>query len=77
MPTNEVNATARAEFDSRYHTLRTISAQASYAWTSIAQATLGWSKRAFIPELAAFNNRDFLDHYVNGSTNVHTRPATH
>jgi len=73
MPTNDVNATARAEFDSQYHSLRTISAQMSYAWAALAQATVGWSKRAFIPELAQFNNRNFLDHYVNGSFNAHTR----
>jgi LPS-assembly protein len=73
MPTNEVNATARAEFDGRYHALRTISAQASYAWTQYGQASFTWSKRAFIAELEQFNNRDFLDHSVGGSTNLHTR----
>jgi hypothetical protein len=73
MPTNEINATARAEFDSRYHSLRTISAQASYAWQQFGQASFGWSKRNYIPELQQFNNRDFLDHYVNGTFNGHTR----
>jgi LPS transport system D len=73
MPTNEINATVRAEFDSRYHALRTISAQASYTWTQIAQASLGWSKRALIPQLQGFNDPAFLDHSVNGSTNIHTR----
>jgi len=73
MPTNELNATARAEFDSRYHALRTISAQASYAWTQVLQATLGWSKRALIPELQGFNDPAFLDHYVNGTANAHTK----
>jgi LPS-assembly protein len=73
MPANAINATVRAEFDSRYHSLRTVSAQGSYSWTPVVQATLGWSKRAFIPELLGFNNPAFLDHYVNGSSNVHTK----
>ena len=71
-PTNTVNATVSAEFDSRYHKLRTISAQGGYS-TSIVQASLSWSKRAFIAELSDFNNPAFLDQSVNGSTNVRTR----
>jgi len=73
MPTNEINATVRAEFDSRYHALRTISAQASYAVTQLGQLSVGWSKRALIPELAQFNNPAFLDQSVNANANVHTR----
>jgi LPS-assembly protein len=73
MPTNEFNATVRAEFDSRYHALRTISAQGSYSWSQLVQTNLGWSKNGYIPELAGFNDRALLDHYINGSTNVHTR----
>ena len=71
-PTNEVNATVSAEFDSRYHKLRTISAQGGYS-TPILQASLSWSKRAFIPELTGFNDPAFLDQSINGSTNLRTR----
>jgi LPS-assembly protein len=72
LPTNDINATVRAEFDSQYKKLRTISAQGSYSWTQRLQTTAGWSKRAFIEELAGFDDPDFLDHYLNGSANVHT-----
>ena len=72
-PTNEINATVRADFDPTYHKLETISAQGTYSWTSRVQATLGWSKRAFIAELPGFNDPALLDHYINPSINVHTR----
>jgi LPS-assembly protein len=72
-PTDEVNATVSAEFDSKYKSLRTISASGTYSWTGRVQTTLGWSKKAFIEQLAGFNDKNFLDHYVNTSTNVHTR----
>ena len=58
MPTNELNATVRAEFDSQYRELRTISAQGTYTWTQRVQATVGWSKTAFIAELPGFNDPD-------------------
>ena len=73
LPTDEVNATVRAEFDSKYKSLRTISASGTYSWTGRVQTTVGWSKKAFIEQLAGFNNKNFLDHYVNTSTNMHTR----
>jgi LPS-assembly protein len=72
LPTNEINATVRAEFDSQYRELRTISAQGSYSWTNRVQAQAGWSKKAFIEKLVNFNNKDFLDHSINGSMTVHT-----
>jgi hypothetical protein len=73
VPTADFNATMRAEFDSRYHSLRTISANGTYTWTGRLQVTGGWSKKAFIAELDGFNNPDYLDQYINASTNVHTR----
>ena len=73
MPTNELNATVRAEFDSRYHALRTISASGTYVWSGRLQSSFGWSKRAFIKDLAGFNDPNYLDHYLNGSATVHTR----
>jgi len=71
MPTNDINATARAEFDGRYHALRTISAQGGYS-SQFVQTNIGWSKNGYIPELVGFNDRRFLDHYINGSSNVRT-----
>jgi hypothetical protein len=73
VPTNDLNFSTRAEFDSRYRALRTITASGTYAWTGRLQTTFGWSKRAFIEELAGFNDKTRLDHYINAGTNVHTK----
>ena len=72
-PTNDVNATVRAEFDSRYKSLRTISASGTYSWSGRIQTSVGWSKKAFIEELNGFNDPRFLDHYLNTSTSIHTQ----
>jgi LPS-assembly protein len=72
MPTNEINATVRAEFDSRYHSLKTISASGGYSWTNRVQSTVGWSKRGYIPQLAGFNDKAFLDQAINTQTSAHT-----
>ena len=71
-PTNDLNATVRAEFDSRYHSLRTISASGSYTLTGRVQSTVGWSKRAFIKDLSGFDDPNYLDHYINASSAVRT-----
>ncbi len=82
LPADAINATLRAEFDSRYHKLRTISAQGSYSWTNRVQLSAGWSKRAYIAELAQFDDCRVptpgcvpaqLDHYINASTTLHTK----
>jgi LPS-assembly protein len=72
MPTTDFNATVNAEFDSRYHQLRTVSANGTYSWTSRFQLTGGWSKKAFIEQLSGFNDPTQLDQYVTASTTVHT-----
>jgi LPS-assembly protein len=72
LPTNDINATVSAEFDSQKHALRTIYAQGSYSWTGRAQTMVGWSKRSFIAGVPGFDNPSFLTHSVNGTTNVHT-----
>ena len=71
-PSINLNASMRAEFDSRYHALRTISFNTSYSWTNRLQTTVGWSKRGFIKQLPGFDNKNFLDQYINTSTTVHT-----
>ena len=71
-PTDQFNATVRAEFDSRYLALRTISATGTYSITNMLNATANWTKTAFIAELAGFNNPANVTQYLNGSTSVHT-----
>jgi LPS-assembly protein len=84
LPTDFLNANLRAEFDARYHSLRTISAQGSYLWTNRVQITGGWSKRGYIPEIPAFNDcraiqvpytcsPASLDQAINVMTNLHTK----
>ena len=84
LPTDFLNANLRAEFDARYHGLRTISAQGSYIWTNRIQVTGGWSKRGYIPEIPAFNDcrtiqtpyactPASLDQAINVMTNLHTK----
>jgi LPS-assembly protein len=71
-PTDLFNLTLRAEIDSHYLALRTISANGSYSASRVT-ATGGWSKRAFIQGLPAFNDLASLDQYVNASGTAHTK----
>ncbi len=73
MPTPELNGSVRAEFDARYHSLRTISLTAGYSLTSLLTTSVQWSKKSLIPELVGFNDPAFLDHSIGATTNVHTR----
>jgi len=75
MPTNDVTATLRAEFDARYHALRTVSANGQYAWTGRVQTTIGWTKYGYIPELVGtvFADPNNLYQTLNATTNVHSR----
>ena len=72
MPSNSLSATLNAEFDSKYRALRTISAQGGFNNQNM-QVQVGWSKKAFIAGLDGFNNQAFLDHSINGTTNLRTR----
>src|SRR6185436_20119855 len=71
-PTDLISVTLRAEIDSHYLALRTISANGSYS-AGLLTATGGWSKRAFIEGLAAFNDPATLDQYINASGSAHTK----
>ncbi len=71
-PSPNINATVRAEIDSRYHELRTLSINGSYNWASRVQTSVGWSQRYFIADVPPFNNPAALDHYLNISTNART-----
>ena len=72
-PTNEFNATANAEFDSRYRALRTISVTGTYSWSTQLQSTVSWTKRGYIPQLAGFNDPNALNQSINASSTVRTR----
>ena len=55
VPINDFNASVRVEFDSRYHVLRTLSAQGVYSWTGRLQTSAGWTKRSIIPQRPDFS----------------------
>ena len=67
--TNDFNATFNAEIDSRYHKLRTISANGTYAWSGRLQTGFGWSKTGIIPQVGLTRPSQS----ITGSANAHTR----
>jgi LPS-assembly protein len=74
MPSNDVNATMRADFDSRYHSLRAISASTTYSWTNLLQTTASWTKTGCIPQYTPSGDcSNAVQQFINASTNVHTR----
>ena len=72
-PTSELSGTLRAEYDTQFWALRTISADASIAVGGWLHQTAGWSQRRFVDGLSGFNDPATLDHYVNSFTSVRTR----
>ena len=72
-PTSELSGTLRAEYDTQFGALRTISADASIEVGGWLNQTAGWSQRRFVEGLSGFDNRNNLDHYLNSFTNLRTR----
>jgi LPS-assembly protein len=73
LPSNDLNATASIEVDSRYLTVRQISAGGSYNWSGRVLSNVAWSKQGYIPQLVGYDNAAILSQAVNAQTNVHTR----
>ncbi len=75
LPTNDINATARAEFDPRYHTMRTFSANGGYNWTGHAQTTIGWSRTGCVQQNEPLNFAcsSVVSQFLNASVNAHTQ----
>jgi LPS-assembly protein len=73
VPANALNASVRAEFDSRYHNLRTISATGTYAMTGLLQTNLTWSKSAAPQNSTTPGLFQPVDQSINSTTTVHTR----
>jgi hypothetical protein len=72
-PTSELSGTLRAEYDTQFGALRTISADASIQMSGWLHQTAGWSQRRFVDGLAGFDDPNFLDHYLNSYTSLRTR----
>ena len=73
LPSNDLNATASIEVDSRYLQIRQISAGGSYNWSGRILSNVAWSKQGYIPQLLGYDNPTILSQAVNAQTNVHTR----
>ncbi|HYM26329.1 MAG TPA: LPS assembly protein LptD, partial [Vicinamibacterales bacterium] len=79
MPTNDITGTVRAEFDARYHAMRTISANGTYAWTGRLQTSVGWTKSAYIPQLSSCDPTvsgaacDTSSQMITTAANAHTK----
>jgi LPS-assembly protein len=72
-PQQTVNASVRAEIDSKYHSLRTLSANGTFNWRQQLQATAGWTHSFYIAELPGYDDRANLTNYLNVQTNLQTR----
>lgn len=72
-PTPTVNGNVRAEVDSRYHKLRQMSANGTVNWRQELIASVGWSHTFYIKDLAGFNDRNALSHYLTFQSNLQTR----
>jgi LPS-assembly protein len=73
VPNSALNASFRAEFDSRYHNLRTVSATGSYAVTGLLQSSLTWSKAASPPDSRNPGIFQPVDESLSGTLTLHTR----
>ena len=67
-PTDKITAQYRAEYDTKYHGFRTMSADGTVSVSDWLHTTAGWSQRRFIEGLPGFNDPTRLTNYVNSST---------
>ena len=75
-PTDALSGAMRAEYDTQFKAIRTISADGEYELGGWLQVTLGWSQRRFIERLRGFNDPNRLDHYVNAQASMKNRDNT-
>jgi LPS-assembly protein len=68
-PTEGIHANFRAEYDTKFSAIRTMSADGTVDLGRYLQSTFGWSQRRFIEGLAGFDDPERLDHYLNSSNN--------
>jgi LPS-assembly protein len=68
-PVEEVNASLRAEYDTKFKAIRTMSAQGSWRAGRALNLNVGWSQRRYIPGLAGFNDPLTVSQYLNADGN--------
>ena len=67
-PAEGINAQFRAEYDTKFMAIRTMSADGTVAVSDWLHSTFGWSQRRFIEGLSGFNDPARLDHYLNSAS---------
>ena len=67
-PADGVNAQFRAEYDTKFEAIRTMSADGTVALGDWLHSTFGWSQRRFIEGLSGFDDPTRLDHYLNSAS---------
>ena len=72
-PTDLFSVTLRAEIDSQYLELRTISANGSYSARPVQRRPPGGASARLSPESPPFNDPASLDQYINASGSAHTQ----
>ena len=72
-PTRELSGTLRAEYDTQFWALRTISADANLGVGGWLNQRAGWSQTRFVEGLSGFDDPDNRDHFLNSFTNLRTR----
>ena len=71
-PNEQIDATLRAEYDTRFGAFRTISADGTVGIGGWMQTTAGWSQRRLITGLPGFNDPGRLDHFLSAATTLKT-----
>ena len=72
-PTRTLAASMRAEYDTQFKAIRTISAEGTVGFGGWVETTAGWSQRRFVDGLSGFDDPNRLDHYLNAITSVRSR----
>jgi hypothetical protein len=71
-PSDTASGQASFEFDSRHHSLRSLSTSTNVS-SGHVNVRAGWHKRFVIPELEGFDDPRFASHYVYGDVHLRTR----
>ncbi len=71
-PTQQADATFRAEFDTQFMAFRTMALDGSVDHGGWLKLRGGWSQRRFIEGLRGFDDPAYLDNFLNATTVMHT-----
>jgi LPS-assembly protein len=70
--TDNMHGELRAEYDTRFKAVRTVSASGTYRHSNWFDTSASWSMRRFIEGLPGFDDPNDKDHYLNSTTGLRT-----